>query len=559
MGFPSSLFTDYSSSTLSLVAAALVCMLLGALYSTKNEKRCDDDGKTKYPPSPSDKHWLFGHALELDPKNVGLHEKISHDVIFVKWMSKLKSKVVMFEIPILGRMIVVGDASVAEHVLRAKVKDANGFSQTLFPKSPSYANLLPLIGKKSLVRIDGQEWAHQRRLYNPGFSHDYLKGMVSTIATKCDRFLAACEKRDISQGVPTNLLSRSMDLTSDVIAEVAFGEDWGDHTLDNNLTMGVDMSTQSRKDGAKILKAVRELTQILEGVNRNPLNKIFNVSFIYKTWSLSRELDYYMQRLVQRRIDSIHSSEDKGSMNQKDILALTLSNFLLNNKDKLTSFSSSDMGAITSQLKTFYFAGHDTTATTTSWAYWLLIQSPERLERTRQEVCQNFGNEWVEKTKSGESIKGGLTYQQVQECEYLDCIVRETLRLYPPAATTRYAIDPNATFENFKLGHSVVHLNFYAIQRDPDFWGKDANEFVPERFLGDEGRKLSQSYSFLPFSKGSRDCIGKYFALLETKIALAALITRFDGVALDAENEVYRSKITSSPLNGCRVNLSLRQ
>ena len=160
----------------------------------------------------------------------------------------------------------------------------------------------------------------------------------------------------------------------------------------------------------------------------------------------------------------------------------------------------------------------------------------------------------------------------------------------PPLSLLRYAVDPDAHFENYKLGDSIVHLNFYAIQRDPDVWGSsgDVEKFVPERFMGEEGRKLMNSFSFLPFSKGSRDCIGKYFALLETKIALAALITRYDGVALaslllddedvvdddddDDENdnanangdidihekEVYMARLTSIPKNGCKVKLSRR-
>ena len=101
--------------------------------------------------------------------------------------------------------------------------------------------------------------------------------------------------------------------------------------------------------------------------------------------------------------------------------------------------------------------------------------------------------------------------------QYLDAITRETLRLYPPAASTRYAPDPDASYDKYKLGKCIVSLNFYAIQRDPDIWGEDANKFCPERFLGDEGRKKINSFGFLPFSKGSRDCIGKYFALLEAK------------------------------------------
>jgi len=270
-----------------------------------------------------------------------------------------------------------------------------------------------------------------------------------------------------------------------------------------------------------------------------------------------------------------------------------------------TILSPDDMENMTSQLKTFYFAGHDTTATTISWAYWLLVQHPDTLKKARDEVMDCLGQEWVDAVTTTPATATTIipnnnnnsmaTYEKLQQCEYLDAVARETLRLYPPAASTRYAVDPDAHFENYKLGDSIVHLNFYAIQRDPDVWGSsgDVEKFVPERFMGEEGRKLMNSFSFLPFSKGSRDCIGKYFALLETKIALAALITRYDGVALaslllddedvvddddDDENEnandnananangdidinekeVYMARLTSIPKNGCKVKLSRR-
>ena len=101
-------------------------------------------------------------------------------------------------------------------------------------------------------------------------------------------------------------------------------------------------------------------------------------------------------------------------------------------------------------------------------------------------------------------------------------------------------------------------LNFYALQRDPAIWGENAEEFVPERFMGDAGRENVASFAFLPFSKGPRDCIGKYFALLEAKIALAALVCRYDGDVVDA-NEEYATRLTSIPRNGCKVNLRRRK
>ena len=618
------------------VTTTLVCVSLGALWIYYREKKdADNSGKCKYPrypPTPPDRHWLFGHLLKIDSKIFGLRDHICYDVVFSAWMSRLKSKVIMFELPTIGRFIVVGDAALAKHVLQAKTKsksnnhndhdnhsnsnnhnnngstksninsnthnsnsnsNSNNHCDNAFPKAPLYNFMFPLVGKKSILALEGKEWRSQRRIYNPGFSPDYLKSIVSVMAQKCDRFLAACEKEDVGRNLPTNMLTRATNLTSDIIAQVAFGEDWGNYlgtststtininttnTNDSDGDSDGDKENEIRKNGIQTLNNFRELTLIVDQNQKHLIQRCFNLHRMYRSWRLSVTLDRDMQQLVQRRLDSIRSLEENKKngetqnqhqhphqpTKQNDILSLTLSSFILQQRQSKdnhnsTSFSSDDMENMTSQLKTFYFAGHDTTATTISWAYWLLVQHPEKMEKARQEVRDCIGHEWANNVaRNGENMQDGLTYEQLQRCQYLDSIARETLRLYPPAGTMRYATDPDSRYGKYKLGGSVVHLNLYAIQRDPDVWGPDANEFVPERFLGDEGRKLIASYSFLPFSKGSRDCIGKYFALLETKIALAALVTRYDGVALDVKNEVCTARLTFVPMNGCKVKLNHR-
>mmetsp|Transcript_34164 Transcript_34164/g.72789 ORF Transcript_34164/g.72789 Transcript_34164/m.72789 type:complete len:490 (-) Transcript_34164:55-1524(-) len=478
-------------------------------------------------------HWLYGHALALQPDpNV---PRVSHDIIFLEWMNRLKSKVVLFQIPVIGRFIVVGDAEVARQVLSQNNK---------FPKSPTYRVMLPLIGRKSMVAAEGSEWASQRKLYNPGFSPDFLRGVVDTIIQKCNRFIDKCDE-DLAAGVPTDMLARTVDLTIDVIVAVAFGEDWNIY----------DMSDDN--EGLQTRNVMRDLTELVGISQRNPLKRYFDPVHKWRSWRLSRALERNMQKLVKRRFKKFQLAEGKEDLKQqKDILSLTLSSVLRSKNSLQTggaiSITSDDMENMTSQLKTFYFAGHDTTATTIAWAYWLLLKNPESLTRAREEVVSALGEDWVQAAIGSDGLSS-TTFEQLQQCEYLDAIARETLRLYPPAASTRYASDANANVNGWRLGESIVHLNFYAIQRDPDLWEKP-DDFIPERFLGEDGRKRISSSGFLPFSKGARDCIGKYFALLEAKLALATLICRYDGKIVD-ESEVYTTRLTAIPRGGCAVHL----
>lgn len=524
-----------------------------------------DAAAAAWPPTPPEKHWLWKHALAL---RAAPGDASSHDIIFGKWMQRLQSKVVMFEVPVLGRLIVIGDAALAKEVLLPSSKHSK--QRCYFPKSPTYQKNRPLLGSKSLVTMEGDEWALHRKLFAPGFAPDHLKTMVSTLVEKVERLVRVCDTLDVAHRQPTHLLDRAIDLTSDVISQVAFGEDWGS-----------DGSHQ--QPPKQTLADFRELIDLIAAL-KNPLER-FNLQSRRRMKQLEVSVDADMKALVERRIARLQTSrtneKDKTATPPKDILSLALFSVLSeeqqqqqpsepqNPPTKSISISDEAMEGMISQLKTFYFAGHDTTATTIAWAFWSLLQHPKALETARREVLDQLGPDWVAavaqppKDDSSEFKpilpRDSITYEMLQNCHYLDAVAKETLRLYPPAQTARHSFDhPDATLGNYKVGGSVLVVNCYAIQRDPDLWGPDAHLFRPDRFLGSSGKALQNSFGFLPFSRGTRDCIGKYFALLEIKIALAALVTRYNGQAVRPDEEVYTARLTSIPKNGCLVQLEHR-
>lgn len=107
----------------------------------------------------------------------------------------------------------------------------------------------------------------------------------------------------------------------------------------------------------------------------------------------------------------------------------------------------------------------------------------------------------------------------------LHMIINESLRLYPPASLL-----PRMVFEDMKLGdlHIPKGLSVWipvlAIHHDKHIWGKDANEFNPERFAA---RSFSMTRHFLPFAAGPRNCVGQAYAMMEAKIVLAMLLSNF--------------------------------
>ena len=126
----------------------------------------------------------------------------------------------------------------------------------------------------------------------------------------------------------------------------------------------------------------------------------------------------------------------------------------------------------------------------------------------------------------------------------------ETLRLYPPASgVSRYTTDMNATWNGYGLGGALLISSVYVMHRHPSLW-KEPDVFRPDRWL--DGSEDNLQDKFLAFSRGPRDCIGKYFALLEAKLAVSSLVTKFNLECVDPNETIYQ-QLTNTPKNGCQV------
>lgn len=252
---------------------------------------------------------------------------------------------------------------------------------------------------------------------------------------------------------------------------------------------------------------------------------------------VARELEEEMKAILARRL----AAGDAGKSN--DICSLAITHMTKESGGTLTQ---ADKESIVDQLKTFYFAGHDTTAIAIAWAIWELSQHPEALARLRAELVEHCV--WADD-------KTPPSYEQLQKCRYLECVVKESLRLYPPASgLSRYCDDPDESYKGYCIGRSILLVNAYVIHRHPSLW-KEPDSFKPERFIdGSEGDINSK---YMPFSKGPRDCIGKYFAYLEAKLAISALVMRYDMECDDPKDIVY-TLITNVPKHGAKVKFRHR-
>jgi cytochrome P450 len=174
--------------------------------------------------------------------------------------------------------------------------------------------------------------------------------------------------------------------------------------------------------------------------------------------------------------------------------------------------------AIRDEMIIFLFAGHDTTATTLTYALWALGRHPILQERVVAEVGQ-FGDR-------------ELTPEDVPHLGFTVQVLQEALRLCPPGPTGTRMATRDVAIAGYRVkAGTMLAFGRMAVQRDPKLWD-DPLTFDPDRFSTEraDGR---DRWQYVPFGGGPRSCIGNHFAMLEATLALASIVRRVDIVALE--------------------------
>jgi len=191
---------------------------------------------------------------------------------------------------------------------------------------------------------------------------------------------------------------------------------------------------------------------------------------------------------------------------------------------------------IRDNMSLFFLAGHETTSSNLSWIVSILASNPEVQEKARKEVFEKIPNEF--------------TYDSLKELNYIEGLIKETLRLYPAVVM----ISGRKAAEDITIGHvripkgTIVQGDLVTMSYDPKIWG-DPKVVRPERWYSDVLTKEQRS-AWMPFSTGPRVCIGMNFSLVEQKIFLVGLLKRFKDIKLSPQAEIRSKKfgIVNSPI-----------
>ncbi|XP_020843327.1 cytochrome P450 4A11 [Phascolarctos cinereus] len=458
-----------------LLGLGLLVLKVAQMY-VRRQRLLGDFQNFPGPPS----HWLYGNTLEFPveeelPKMASLAEKFP--CAFPRWLTGS------------WNLLQVYDPEYMKLILSKRD-----------PKSHDvYKFLIPWIGKGLLV-LNGSDWFRHRRLLTPAFHSDILKPYVGLMADSARVMLDKWEKLSY-QPLSLEISEHVSLMTLDSLMKCAFSH---------------QSNCQMDRHSNLYIQAVHDLSYLLSSRMRNAF---YHNDVLYwfssagrRTREAAQRAHQYTDQVIQRRRQQLEQEGGLEAISRKRHLDF-LDILLCARTEGGDSLLDEELRA---EVDTFMFEGHDTTASGISWLLYALATHPEHQQKCREEIRGVLGD--------GTSI----TWDHLGQLPYTTMCIKEALRLYPPVPSIGRDIKETITFPDGRIlraGNSVS-LHIYALHHNPRVW-ENPEVFNPFRF-SPENLTLQHSHAFLPFSAGSRNCIGQKFAMNEMKVVLALTLLLFE-------------------------------
>jgi cytochrome P450 len=365
-----------------------------------------------------------------------------------------------------------------------------------------------LLGQGLLIS-EGDFWRRQRRLMQPSFYRARINEYVATMTESAQRHISGW--RD---GEQLDIAGEMMALTLDVAVRTLFG---------------TKLPAEARQVGRSMTFLMRyQLARY-----RSPI-RIPEAWPTPKNKRALRERDF-LDSLVYRIIEERRAQDNSNHRN--DLLSLLMS-AMDEDGTQMTPTQLRD------ETMTLFLAGHETTAQALAWAWYLLSQNPGAEARLHEELRGVL---------NGRSPEPG----DLRNLPYLDALLHEVLRLYPPAyITARTSIEPcQIGGYDFPAGSTIL-MSQWVMHRDPRFYDEPL-AFRPERWLDGLADRLPAG-AYFPFGDGPRRCIGQNFAMLEAAVVIGTLAQRFQFRLVPGHSVEPEPLVTLRPRHGIRMTVHTR-
>ncbi|KAK4153663.1 putative sterigmatocystin biosynthesis P450 monooxygenase stcS [Chaetomidium leptoderma] len=519
---------------------------------------------------------LWGHLQTIHQYTLKAAPKLHHDHVFAAMAKELGNPPLMFFDlrPVSYPMFIINSHEVAEQISRI----SKSFPWSA-PKSPTIKALVQLTGPQSILLRQNEDWKQLRKRFNPGFAPQHLMTLLPCILDKTSIFLEHLD-RYASSGTEFPLLRKTINLTFDIIGAI---------------TLNVDFDAQHSESSSQgeFIRLYDQLVNMYGGQD----GRLPNWMYPRREWrrqSLGKQIDRHLETIIRAKDAELRQQQQAGKSKPRDVLSLSL---------QASDVLSEDLLAETrDQIKTFLFAGHDTTGILIAWLFYELSRSPRVLKALRDELDEILGPD-ADPAAIRAKLLAPSGEELIHRMSYTTAVIKEVLRLYPPAGTARMTA-PGTGFtvrtpdgQSFCLDGAIIYNCATIIQRDRTVFGDTADDFVPERWLGDKagimsagaqedteqrndaGRKFPPG-AWRPFERGPRNCIGQDLATIEVRVIVAVVARRYDFVKvglgeldLDAKGQPvlnekgqYKTKsemhnteqVTAKPVDAMRMKVRRR-
>ena len=360
---------------------------------------------------------------------------------------------------------------------------------------------------EGLLTSEGDFWLRQRRLAQPAFHRARIASYAATMVDYTERMVEGWrggEERDAHQEM--------MRLTLEIVAKTLFDAD-------------------VEGDAQEVGKSLELLLEIGANFRRT----IFVPHWLPTPTNLRvrrevKQIEKILYRIIAERRAS---GRDAG-----DLLSMLLS---AQDEDgsRMTDRQLRD------ETITLFLAGHETTASTLSWTWWLLARHPAVEAKLHAELDAVLGDR-------------APTLDDLPKLRYTGHLITESLRLYPAAWGMARLVVEDHEIAGYAVTKGMgVAMAQWVVHRDPR-WYDAPEEFRPERWEDDLLKRLPR-FAYFPFGGGPRQCIGNAFALMEAALILATIARKFRFLLVANHPVVPLASITLRPRHGVRVTLESRQ
>lgn len=373
----------------------------------------------------------------------------------------------------------------------------------IYPKNDLMVGALtPLVGESIFVS-SGAAWRRQRNMVDPAFSHMRLQKAFTAMAGAVDDYETKLAAR-ARQSEAFSLDFAMSHITADIISRTVFSTSLADETARDVFQAFTHFERQVAHVEIKRL------------IFEKPFSDVPQPPDVLKACDFIRT---HLGALLDRHLAEGASFDNIAS---SIITARDPANGSRFSREELID-----------QLGVFFLAGHETTASVLTWAFFIAAMCPEVAERIHAEVKETVGD-------------GPVAFEHTKRLTYTRNVFKETLRLYPPITFIPRVATADGTIGRYRVKRgAMIMIAPWVIHRHSVLW-QNPDAFDPDRFLPEREHELTPG-AYLPFGFGPRICVGAAFATTEATLILARLLRRFRFKIEDAAKVTPIARLTTRP------------